>query len=489
MKNCFFPHLEWEVLRQPVTFNKIDQNDHLPKNPKEIRISRDEEYNLKAFLEFKVPSSIGKNIKKKPNVEDSVGKPFSINSSSDGVSYTLESVLIGSTNITRISEEVIKNEGRAELVFNALKIKYGSPRKGTHFVEWYLNGPNGNLFWDRTEREQKINFTRKRIDSEHNEKDSIKSSTIESAHAADCMCIELPNFQFLIGKVPNEFGPQWSSNIAFEFRDEWGGIPSKEERVFIEELCSFIFGRQLLSIGYTIFDKNECLVEAYCHNPWGRNAKAFCSKVSYPPIKFVFPPSKIKQVIFQLLPKYLELSNSLCLTEALWNIWVSREMPIGTNLPILAAGLESLMHGWFKSQSRSQGAYLPRNEFLDLLETDFDSIRVKLEHYFETEKDNSKVEKIIDKLKRGNDFGVMERYRIFFNEINLKIEQHEWKSIKERHKFVHGEARFNSTDWDKVMGAVNTYETLLNKVLLKLLGYSGPYIDRSIPGLTEKQLI
>ncbi|MFZ7138356.1 MAG: hypothetical protein ACOWW1_08055 [archaeon] len=488
MKNYFFPHLEWEALRQPVTFSKIDQNDRLPKKPKEIKISRDEEYNLKAFLEFEITSSDEENIWKKHVVKGSVKKPFYINSSSHGISYTLESVLIGSVNVIKISNEIIKNEGRAELFFNALKIEYSSTRKGTHFVEWYLNGPNEPLFWDKTEREQKINFIRKRSDSENTEKDSIKNSTIDSDFAADCMWIELPKLQFLIEKVPNEFGPKWSSNIAIEFREEWGGIPSREDRVLIEEVCSFIFGRQLLSIGYTIFDKTECLVEAYCHNPWGRNAKSFCSKVSYPPIKIIFPPSKIKQVIFQLLPKYLELSNSLCLTEALWNIWVSREMPIGTNLPILAAALESIMNGWFKSKSKTHGAYLPKNDFLDLVETDFDLIRIKLEQYFEP-KDNYKVEKIIDKLKRGNDFGVMEKYRIFFDEINLKIEPHEWRAIIERHKFVHGEARFNNTDWDKVMVHVNTYETLLNKVLLKLLGYSGSYIDRSVQGLTEKQLM
>jgi hypothetical protein len=43
----------------------------------------------------------------------------------------------------------------------------------------------------------------------------------------------------------------------------------------------------------------------------------------------------------------------------------------------------------------------------------------------------------------------------------------------------HGATQFDKTDWDSVLQQVNTFETLLNKVLLKLLGYSGNYIDRS----------
>ena len=75
-----------------------------------------------------------------------------------------------------------------------------------------------------------------------------------------------------------------------------------------------------------------------------------------------------------------------------------------------------------------------------------------------------------------------------FEEINLPIDDHEWEAIEERHKFVHGRILFDKTDWERVVQHVNTFETLLHKILLKLLGYSGTFIDRSVPGWKDKQL-
>lgn len=117
------------------------------------------------------------------------------------------------------------------------------------------------------------------------------------------------------------------------------------------------------------------------------------------------------------------------------------------------------------------------------------SIRKKIDSFYNAESEKSNVSKIMDKIKRANEFGVMERYRIFFEEINLKLESHEWKAIKERHKFVHGHARFKDANWSKIMVYVYTYETLLNKVILKLLDYSGQYIDRSVQGWKNRNLV
>jgi hypothetical protein len=88
----------------------------------------------------------------------------------------------------------------------------------------------------------------------------------------------------------------------------------------------------------------------------------------------------------------------------------------------------------------------------------------------------------------ANIIGIMERYRIFFEEIELPIDSSEWEAIKERHKFVHGHILLDEANWKRVIQHVDTFETLLHKTLLKLLGYSGAFVDRSVPGWSEKQL-
>jgi hypothetical protein len=157
-------------------------------------------------------------------------------------------------------------------------------------------------------------------------------------------------------------------------------------------------------------------------------------------------------------------------------------MPVGTNLPILAAAMESIMEGWYKyNKSKSQGAYIKDDEFKVLLKDEIDSIRIKL-------KDMPYGDKVVKAILRTNKFGIMERYRVFFEEIGLSIDDNEWKAISGRHKFVHGKISFAETNWELTTQHVDILETLLHKILLKLLGYTGNYIDRSILGWNDKRL-
>ena len=482
MKDFVLPYLEWEVLREPITISKVDDRTELPKGKKKIMINRDEDYNLRATLYFK-DSTFKENLRQSSAVAGSFPETFDIQGSySDFVFYTLESCLIGHTAIHMIQEgqEILDT---AILNFKGLRIRYKNENEGTHLTEWYLNGPEDNVFCRDTDRKVLRSFFRERFASKEDKIDSIKISRDASNIGVDFLRIKACDFQFLVTKVPNGIGPSWSSNIAIEYRKAWGRIPDMYEREKIEELCSFIFGRQLLSVGYTIYDQNENMVEGYAVNPWGNKAGSYCSKHDKPPIRINnFARGKAEDVISQLLPTYYEMREPLCLKEALWNYWTSRDVPIGTNLPILAAAVESIINGWFKyKKSKSQGVYMKKEEFESLLKEEIEDITRKLER-----KPNG--DKIIANILKAYDFGIMEGYRIFFEEINLPIDDHEWEAIKERHKFVHGRILFDKTDWERVIQHVNTFETLLHKILLKLLGYSGTFIDRSVLGWKDKQL-
>jgi hypothetical protein len=238
-----------------------------------------------------------------------------------------------------------------------------------------------------------------------------------------------------------------------------------------------------------MYDKNGSTVEAYARSPWWDLAKSFCKKSDSPPITIhSIPPSgRAEEVISQLLPKYYELREQLRLKEALMNLWVSREMPIGPNIPILAASLESIIKGWFKSRtSKSQGCYMDQASFEILVKSEIDAIQKELDSHFKT--DGDKTKKIINTMLGSNSFGPTERYRNFFKEVGLELTQLEEDAIKERHKFIHGDAIFDKENWRQVSQRGRTIETLLNKVILKLLSYSGEYIDRSITPWESKVL-
>lgn len=487
LDKLFFPYLEWEDLHEPITISEIDDREEIPKGEKKITINRDDDYNLRATLYFEdfAFQEVLHNARAS-HVAGSIYEGFDVQGSSSGSTfYTLESCAIGPTTFHVTAERQDSQMHTAILDFRGLRIKSKNEKEGTHQIEWYLNGPNDNVFCRATERKALSSYFRDRFVKE-DKIDSIEIST-EKARSSrvDFLRINVGDLQFLISKVPHALGPSWSSNIGIEYQKKWGRIPDIQEREDIEELCSFILGRQLLSVGYTLYDQNESMIEGYAHDPWGRSARFFCSKPDKPPIRISDSErGRAEDVINQLLPVYRELSKPLRLKEALWNYWVSRDAPTGTNLPMLATALESIINGWFKQKSESHGVYLETDEYADLFREEIEAIKGKLESI----KDKPHVNGILKKIMDANTIGIMERYRIFYEKISLLIDGNEWEAIKERHKFVHGHILFDEADWKRVIQHVDTLETLLHKTLLKLLGYSGTFIDRSVPGWNDKQL-
>ena len=116
-----------------------------------------------------------------------------------------------------------------------------------------------------------------------------------------------------------------------------------------------------------------------------------------------------------------------------------------------------------------------------MLGEDIEIIKKKLES-------TPNADKIIGKILRTNEIGMIDNYRKFFEEINLSVTKKELEALTGRHLFVHGGAVFDKTDWRLVASNVNAFETLFNKIFLKLLEYSGPFIDRSTPGFPDAQL-
>jgi len=482
MNKLFPPYLEWEILREPVTISKVEDTSELPKGKKKISINRDEEYKLKATIHFEDPFPRSLYRQAHHRVAGSFADLYDIKGSSNYAVYTIESAALGGFSFTEMMEDK-KRSYTAKLNFSGLKINYNNENEGTHLLEWYINGPRDCPFSRATERKVSKIFTRERYESKGNKIDSIETSNKSFSFRGDFLRIKLHDFQFLVASVPELYEPKWSSNIGIEYRKSWGYIPDSSEREKIEELCSFIFGRQLLSVGYTLLDQSEKIVEGYAHNPWGDSARSFYSIPDIQPIRLdQIQSKKTEDIIGQLLPKYYEIRNSICLKEALWNYWVSRRMPIGTKLPILTAALESIINGWFNSnKTKSKGAYMKNKEFQTLLKEEIDEIKKKL-----LGKTNG--EEILKKILNAYTAGTMERYRIFFGEIDMPLDDNEWEAIKERHIFVHGRALFDTTDWKSVANHVWTLETLLHKVILKLLSYSGLYIDRSSIGWKDHEI-
>lgn len=81
--------------------------------------------------------------------------------------------------------------------------------------------------------------------------------------------------------------------------------------------------------------------------------------------------------------------------------------------------------------------------------------------------------------------GVNDRYFIFLDELGLKYGEAETSCIKARNAYTHGDSGKDDLD---TLQKTKTMFILLGRIILKLLGYDGEYIDETIPGFPRKMI-
>jgi hypothetical protein len=536
MNDYVIPHLEWEVMREPITIPKVDDTRELPEGENEIKITRDESYNLQAALFTKSrPNRLTKSI-----VPYRFAELFEIKGSD---SYDRRCTL-ESCNCVGYNDRVARGRSyKVALSIQGLKIRHQTETEGAWLTEWYINGPRGNfVFHNSTTRKMtKKTILRERLAHNAEQIHSIEVSGeypySTSGTSRDYLRIETGDLQFLIAKAPEGIGPNWSSNIGIEYQKDLGRIPNENEREKIRELCSFIFGRQLLIVGHTSYDEDANVVEEYACNPWGNDPRYLCSTPDIPPIR-IDGHSRADDLITRLLPPYCKRRDDCHLNHALWLYWLARDMPAGMGLPFLAAAVEAIMDGWFEPKNKNIDMYLfswddvPGNDneklvkFLvdyhntgwaksaetgicksddgkticiykdeNLAEMMINEKRGKLTlkisdcRTHELKVKNLKVKKENGKLNVYKPPGVTKRFKTFFDKNDLVLNDREQDAIDARHGVAHG-GFVIASDPEKMRDMILcgfAYETIIHKILLRLLDYSGWYINYS-DGCKDKLL-
>jgi hypothetical protein len=531
MNDHILPHLEWEVMREPITILKAN-GEKLPQGKNEIVIYRDEYYMLRAVLSTECRNEFfTKDIDRRGFVESSdITIP-----DFHGKHYTLESCNTKSYTQGHLC--------KVDLSIQGLKIRPKTETEGVWLTEWYINGPKGNSGFHNSAT-RKMSRTISRECLAHNDEKVHSIEILEEipvTTSSDYLRIETDDLQFLIAKVSDGFGPNWhsniSSNIGIEYREDWGRIPDETERETIRELCSFVLGRQLLIVGHTSYDEDDNIEEEYACNPWGNDPRYLCSKPDLPPIR-IDGHSKADDLITQLLPPYCKLRDDYHLNHALWLYWLARDMPAGMGLPFLAAAVEAIMGGWFEPKNKNMDMYLfswddvPGNDNEKLVKFLVDDYNTgwaksaeteicksddgKSIHIYEDENlaemminekrgkltlkvsdcrthclkvKNLKVKKENGKLNVYKPPRVIKRFKTFFDEIDLVPDDREQDAIDARHGVAHG-GFVIASDQEKMRDMILcgfAYETIIHKILLRLLDYSGWYINYS-DGCKDKLL-
>jgi hypothetical protein len=472
--------LEWEIPPNKITISRFDDSEQIPKGIKKVLINRDEDYKLRLTLfhdddEFK------------EKIEEAIDKEKSSNNFFEfsGLDENSRQYIFKNCLITKSESSFNPSfKQKFELFISEVYMTTDFKKEKSYLTEWYLNGPEIYVFNKITKR-IKSKGVREHLFSKNDQRFD-KNGKFQVSYSTDFIKVDYSDFQFLITRVPHEYGPKWSANIGIEYRKEWGRIPEENERKIVSELCSFILGRQLLLIGNTVYGHDWNIINEYFCNPWGESPRSICniSKNDRSPVRIRMCSNDAESLIYQLLPQYFKLRSDLGLCEALWFYWISRYTTIGMNLPILWSAIEVLMKKWLKGRkSKSHGVYIKKSEFETLLKSELDFIEKKLVGI--PHKDA-----IIANIKRSNEMSLTDKIPVFFEELPLNIDKAKWKTIAyERHYFAHGGLDFDDINWKSIIGKTDALETIFHKVMLKLLGYSGKYIDYSVEEWAEKELV
>ena len=350
--------------------------------------------------------------------------------------------------------------------------------------DWFIGGPHSlsGPFLRASVREFHERFVRKRPGPRNGPLDaspvefppSNADSALNVTHSRDyCVVTPSDDLRFIVARVPDGFGPTWSKSVCIEYREELGGIPSEEQRIAFSEIVSFLLGRHMLQVGSTSYDKVSQPIKATSNPPWGRDAVENCTSQDRQPIPLDGHGNRPPELdISKLTKEYMEYRDLLNLSDAIWITWLAQRMPLGYDLPLYSAALESLMQSWFKSkESKTKGIYMEKKKFDSLVGEFIEAASEKL-------KGHEHADRMIRKMGNSFQMSVNEKFPAFFSEIGLAIGNGEDAVIRARNSTAHGHS-LKKEDYQKFSLLGGGYKTLINRTLLKILGFDGFYIDYS----------
>ena len=184
------------------------------------------------------------------------------------------------------------------------------------------------------------------------------------------------------------------------------------------------------------------------------------------------------------MPAYLDKRTRIGLKDALSRYWISKDTPIGANLPVLASALEIINHNFIKDLDKELLEYLPKAEYQGLIKEELESIKNKLDYLPAKEK-----QIIVNKICGAYQKGSNEKMRILFDKLELEIGKVEEQAIKLRNSMVHGSRDYSDIEdaYDDLILS-RAYEILFHRIILKLVGYTDYYIDYSMQNCPSKPI-
>lgn len=376
----------------------------------------------------------------------------------------------------------------AETRFTAFEVRMAASEGSeiAQHVDWFCNGSSPSMIMpDATTRVMTTSLARTRDGMSL----ALEARRTESGTKDSCR-VQTADLDATISIVPQEIAPAGSRPLSITYRSQrfMGDDPDAVglRRAFAE-LVGFLLGRQLLHVGWSRYSADGSVVEALACQPWGLDLEVVSRMPSRPPVPLndggwestqVYG-AHLARVAGQLLGKWRETWNNLGIHDALWQLWLSRRLPLGANLPALSSGLDALSSAWHQSNgSRTKGVFVPSTEFAAVLAP----VKTALE---QATAGKPYAKRLLGKLQSLNQNGGTAKQLDFFADIGVSLSELEKGALRARHAMAHGGT---SSDVLQLLRNSALYENVYHRVMLTLLGYQGHYVDYAAPGWPSRDL-
>ena len=364
------------------------------------------------------------------------------------------------------------------------RVEGKSSKKPSVIKEWLLNGSKSGLYFCVNSKfEYKVEGSVSGIygDLEF----PIKEELEEQEYNGRFIHFKYKDTAFDIHFVGNKYGPSWSTNLSISYFEEYGRIPSLEEREQIREYMSFFIGKRLMYVGESSFDKNGNQIGFIMERPrtCGFDIKKECMSGAEAPIR---TDASVLEKYFDTVQKYIEpfseLYKKLDFASLFSAYWYAKNIIKPMDLPILSAALENLMRKWYEEvEFNPETVLMDKKDFANRIKP----IKELVETQFVGTGYAERMKKSVEGMNR---MSVREQLTHFFDGINMVVGEKEKNALKARNFSAHGSFDENNIDYKEQFMVSQVYKCIMVRVILKLLKYEGNYIDYGTLGYPEKNV-
>ncbi len=284
--------------------------------------------------------------------------------------------------------------------------------------------------------------------------------------------------EFAIGYVEKEItNNYYGTYVRFNSVDE----TNHKYLESIIELFSFITGKSYVPIGHTTFNKLYSPVEKHYVSSFRDDIDNIINKLGYYPIPITISDIHSRRINIEnlfscLLSAYHKYKNEFNLQEVMWYISLSNLVPLDMQMQPLSTALDILKNSWFSSEkSICKGKNLNDDSYKSIISKHIVNLKADIQN-----------DAIINRILRANQIGSNERTTVFLQELGLTTGDVEKIVLRERNKVIHGFS--GQRDYQQLHIRTMAYKTLINRIILKILGYNDLYIDYSTYGYPSRKM-